>query len=538
MRMRTVRVVMALVGLLIVAALLFWFNRPVPVQYAPLAIVRQPLGKLPPAPVEPGSVQGAFLSDMDGDGDPEAIALYVDWRRSGEPHSAVWHNLQGAVQTLPLFMLSPSAPHAGGANPVHHFRAGNPPLPRELIGWDTTTGHIAILFRQGGGWQTKTVDALKGEALRNAVWTDTDGDERIDDAIVLTQTGRYAWFELDAQGRWQLRSVGTTPPKGHAKPMFMRRPRLAGALPSSPIDYMVATTTYIPQFSIPDIDGDGKPERFATNGKTFLQTSRRNRVLPLPNPHATHPFSNAYVAELDGQPGAEIVYPVHVPASKKLQLQVYHFENKTLKPIAQWDVPVDTDTAVWLKDLNQDGRAEIILADPRDFPRARLNWHVLRYENRQLVEQQFEKSLSAPLEPSIFPAVELPNGVAFSTYSRPHWLPQLLGTTQRTQYTLLIGFPQPPESADPSRWQMMMLDEKRLVWAGDYDGDGTGEVVLDAYPAGEGVWLMQFRDNRWYGARVAEQAHLAAVLPAHLQGQPRLILIYADGTIEAVAIRQ
>ena len=77
-----------------------------------------------------------------------------------------------------------------------------------------------------------------------------------------------------------------------------------------------------------------------------------------------------------------------------------------------------------------------------------------------------------------------------------------------------------------------MVEDMRIAWAGDYDGDGLGEVVLQKVGAGEESWLLQYREDGWYRERLSAGRRLITVLPAHIKGQPRLILVYQDKGIE------
>ncbi len=118
MRKHAPWIVVAIVALLGLMAFLRWQLYTPPPPYAALTIQRQSLGRFPPVPRGSVWMGASCLSDLDGDGEPEVIALYLDWQKAGMPHSAVWHNLRGEPQPMPLFVLSPSAPHTDLQKPI------------------------------------------------------------------------------------------------------------------------------------------------------------------------------------------------------------------------------------------------------------------------------------------------------------------------------------------------------------------------------------------------------------------------------------
>ena len=526
MRKKALWIVAAIVVLL---GVVFWFWQfYTPPPYEPLTIQRQSLGRFPTVPREALDVQASCLSDLDSNGEPEVIALYVDWRKGGMPHSALWHNLHGEPERMPLFVLSPSVSHTDLKKPIPPSQQGNLPLPRELIGWNVKTGQIALLTRADERWQMRPIPPLQTEQIRDAAWSDLDMDGRLDDALLMTQSGRYAWLELDASGRWQLRSITTKPPTSHAALPFLTGVGLGA------FAYLRSSGTTVVTQSLPDIDGDGRPERIVPAMPRRLETSRTKQRLPIGN-------GEPILLEMDGQPGSEVLVVEHTPlppsATPPLRLTLYQVREGAFRHLASWSAPVGLTAHLWLKDIDRDGRTEVIIADFTGQTRANQTWHVVRFENEQFQQNSFTIALPEALSNFSSSVVEFPNGVAYTrTGQKESLLRKLAGRAARNVYSVLAGFSE-PASTDPSRWNMLVLKDREILWAGDYDGDGAGEIVLGAGFSNEGVWLMQYRANRWQGAQVSYRGRVVAVLPARLNGQPQLILVYHDGLVEAIAIQ-
>ncbi len=389
------------------------------------------------------------------------------------------------------------------------------------------TGQIALLTRAGEHWQVRSIPPLQTERIHDAAWTDTDLDGQIDDAVLLTQSGRYAWLELDASGRWQLRSISTKPPVSHAAlPVFT-------GVGVGAFAYLRSSGTLVVSQSLPDIDGDGKPERIVSARQSYLETSRTKQRLLIGS-------GEPMLLEMDGQPGSEILvieHPLSASPTPPLRLTLYQVREGAFRQLASWGAPIGRTAHLWFKDIDRDGKTEIIIADIIAQTRANQTWHVLRFENGQFQQKAFTSALPEALSEFPSGAVELPDGVAYTRTGQKEFLfRRLAGTAARNIYSVLAGFSE-PASTDPSRWNMPVLEDRQILWAGDYDGDGAGEIVLGKGFSDEGVWLVQYRANRWYGAQVSQRGQLIAVLPARLKGQPRLILVYRDGIVEAVAIQ-
>jgi hypothetical protein len=407
------------------------------------------------------------------------------------------------------------------------------PLPRELLGLEPVTNQTVLLAYREGRWQMRTPDALKKERMHSAVWSDTDGDGRHDDALVLTESGRYAWLELDEHGYWHLRYLDKTPPAGHKSSAYQLS-ALADMSAAVPGSYPTLGAVSIAQTSVPDVDGDGRPEQIVNNGKRYLRTSRTGQLIPSASSDAVEWF---YTAEFDGQPGNELLHASKPLSSNTLQLSLYRYEGGSLRLAAQKRMPVSYIAPFWLKDLDGDGRTEVMVLNSTTFRQAKQLWHLFRYESGGWREQKVEKPLPESLEEYLlYEVIDFGSGVGFLGMAPHRPIERLFGWRPR-QYLILFGFPSPPNGGDPARWDMLTLGARRIVWAGDYDGDGISEIVADTDYDEEGVWLLQYRADRWHGVQLARRGVLVLVQPVQLEGQPCLLLVYKDGSVEAITIK-
>jgi len=48
---------------------------------------------------------------------------------------------------------------------------------------------------------------------------------------------------------------------------------------------------------------------------------------------------------------------------------------------------------------------------------------------------------------------------------------------------------------------------------------------------------LQYRADRWHGVQLARRGALVLVQPVQLEGQPCLLLVYKDGSVEAITIK-
>jgi hypothetical protein len=280
---------------------------------------------------------------------------------------------------------------------------------------------------------------------------------------------------------------------------------------------------------IPDIDGDGQPERLT---KQSIRLSRTRRTITLQEPGWVR--EAIFVAELDGKPPLEIISTWVQDASPLAhKITVDCFDGSRCRRVAHWMAPARVRThAVWCKDFDGDGRAEIVLAGSADLPKATLRWWLLCFENGQFQQKSRTQPLPEPLYAWNFSQINLPNAIAFETtgsQARRRWFWEPPG---QVTYALLAGLPQGAAAADPSRWDTLVVEDMRIVWSGDYDGDGKGEMVLKNWGAGEESWLLQYREDGWYGKRLSTDRRLITVLPTRIKGQPRLILVYQDKGID------
>jgi hypothetical protein len=407
------------------------------------------------------------------------------------------------------------------------------PLPRELLGLEPTTNQIVLLAYREGRWQVRTPDALKRERMHNAIWTDTDDDGRHDDALVLIPSRRYAWLELDEQGYWHLRYLDNNLPAGHTRSAHLLS-ALSSISVAMPGSYSVHGAVFIEQTSVPDVDGDGRPEQIVNNGRRYLRTSRTGQLIPGASSDAVEWF---YAAEFDGQPGTDLLHASKSLYSNTLQISLYRNEGGSLRLAAQKRVTVSNSVLIWLKDLDGDGRTEVIVLNSAAFRQAKQLWYLFRYESGGWREQKVEKPLPESLEEYLlYEAIDFGSGVGFIGMAPHRPIERLFGWGPR-QYLILVGFPSPPNGGDPARWDMLTLGARRIVWAGDYDGDGISEIVADTDYDEEGIWLLQYRADRWHGVQLARRGALVLVQPVQLEGQPHLLLVYKDGSVEAVTIK-
>lgn len=520
-----------LLGLVLVIVLWRWNTRAAP--FMPLPVERQKLGhiSLPSS----GRADSVCLTDLDGNGEPELLMLCTEFPRSGIPRvTGMWCETVSATQLahpLPVMPILPSVAQQEGMGLVP-FEVGNPPLLREIIGLDPSTHQILKVRRQNGQWQVEPIQKLQGERFKEGFWTDIDGDGRYDDALLLTQSGKLAWLEIDTHGRWHLRTTNPnlipTPAQEHlqmkASLASIPPPRAAG------VRFVMTRITMLilKQSIIPDIDGDGQAERLTKAG---LQLSRTGRAITLDKPGWIR--QAIFVAELDGEPPLEIISTwIHSTSFSTYQITVDRFDGNQCRRVARWMAPARTRIhAVWCRDIDGDGRAEIVLTSSASLPKPTLHWRLLRLEKGKFQQTRHIQRLSESLEIGAW-YLDLSNTLAFETQgdqARRRWFWE---TPRRTTYTLLAGLPRGSAGADPSRWETRMVEDMRIAWAGDYDGDGLGEVVLQKVGAGEESWLLQYREDGWYRERLSAGRRLITVLPAHIKGQPRLILVYQDKGIE------
>jgi len=520
-----------LLGLVLVVAFWVWHSRAEP--FMPLLVDRQMLGQLPLP--SPGMVDNACLTDLDGDGEPDLLVLYTEFLRTGRARSfGIWRESVSGTQSgqpLPVIPVLPTITHKRGIGLVP-FEAGNSPLLRELIGFDPSTNLILKVRRQNGQWQVAPVEKLQGEQFNYALWFDVDEDGSYDDALLLTQSGKLVWLEIDTHGMWHLRTMNPSLIPTQALDSFQNVVQSSASLRAShhaPAAFAMPRLIRhsLEQGMISDIDGDGQSERLTKWG---IRLSRKEQTIPLREPGWIR--DAVFVDELDGKPPLEIIsiWVQHTP-SLAHQLTVDRFDGSGFRRVASWMAPARARTlVVWCRDLEGDGRAEIILADSVNLPKATLRWRLLRLEKGQFQQQSHTQPLPEPVVGT--GQISLPNAIALEAVgvqSRRRWFWE---PPRREDYTLLAGLPQGAAAADPSQWDTLVVADLDVDWAGDYDGDGKGEIVLKNLGPGEEILLLQYRENRWHGKKLSSGRRLITALPAHIKGQPRLILVYQDKGIE------
>jgi hypothetical protein len=502
-------------------------------------LVRESLGQFP-TPPGAREVVAAFPVDLDDDGNHEVVAVRQRLStRQGD--AALWSDLNGKFETLPIAVFckptyTPFPPHESK-------RPTQPILQREVMGWDATTQRLTRLRREGNAFALAAAGDARSERFPDATIFDADGDGA-PETLLVRLAPRPMAFRLTPEGRWQPLTEPVPDPNSVVERLrnavSLRRQQPSGQVnTSTPAVFLYQLPR--PTVSLPDSDGDGKPEQL----DVLQRTIRLSRGKQIPFPHPFTAGEQWLVAELDGTAPQEIIYARQsgTPANTLFEITVYHLKDGKLHTILTHSLPKEYYLALEAMDVDGDGRDELITNTVESGNRTR--WTVWRYANGALVEQSGEhrtdlsrladaewlmrgkRTLAANT------THELRRGYQLGSSRSEYQATLHVGATSSLQgATVLAGVPDGEAAADPARWAVLALDG-RIVWFGDYDSDGNEEYVL-SHAAGGGV--AQFRDGQWRYTPLLTGAPIVAAFPAQRNGQPTLIIIYRNGAIEAIRL--
>ncbi|MCS7301691.1 MAG: hypothetical protein NZ556_09095 [Fimbriimonadales bacterium] len=345
-----------------------------------------------------------------------------------------------------------------------------------------------------------------------AEWGDADGDGRHDCIVAFSEAGKQFYFQPDAQGRWQQRAL--------ASPPASMQPQAVAALLAPG-----ANALMLMHIALDDIDGDAAPERFEVRSREIRLSRGQVAKLPLPLVERERLFA----AELDGQSPRELVC-LQPKFGGLLELHAYRWASGKLVQIAAWRHNAELIDA-HVRDLNRDGRKELILGCL--LPSAKsIEIVVLDWQKGNLQKQTHSIRTPRQLQVGWYEKleVEAQHTLYFSASARTRPLSAYLEST-----TLFLQVDERPEVAlEPSRWRWL-LQAGVPFWAGDFDGDGTVEYVLqERAEKDHTIRFVQFRNGAWRAASLKHRAPVLAVVPAPVQGKPSLVLVFADGHHESV----
>ncbi|MCS7208412.1 MAG: VCBS repeat-containing protein [Fimbriimonadales bacterium] len=532
------------IGLLLVALigiLGFWATRRADVTpFEPLGVERRQIGAFRPPPALSGMFKDASLVDFDGDGEPELLAHYQHAGPRGGtvvPQMTFWMSLKdGSVDSTPLLAVLPSDQRSPTAYfPWHaQFQPGELPLLQEVIALDRGAWECFLLRRAEGSWRTEPLAGFKGTRLSYALGTDLDGDGQHDDYLLRTDKGEFLHLHAERNGRLRLeRTSKTLPP--HLQPIFDRNATLL-AWTGLPI---VSGTVSVEWKTLSDLDGDGQPEKAygrraapqkSSSAVIYLSRTRRTLALPIGKIDL---LSDVEAAEVDGDPQCELV--VCNQDFRHLELRVLDWSANGLRAQgAPLRLPRSGIAPHWVRDLDGDGKAEIVVSEILNDGR-NIRWTVCQVRDGQLQQvAQHTKRLDASLRRKFPSELHVKRGVIFSVSSTT-LLQRLAGRS--SEAVIVLSFPEGKDALNPANWQYTTVHDTDLFWAGDYDGDGTEEVLLSSMLFGRGnTYLLQHRDGKWRVAGLRNR-NLGAALPARLNGQPCLVLLYTDGVVEVVRVK-
>ncbi len=539
--MRHQRVIWALVGLFALGgALMLVMTRAARREAPPVPnLVREPLGQFstPPGARE---VVAAFPVDLDDDGNHEVIAVRQRLSaRQGD--AALWSDLKGKFETLPIAVFCEPA-----YTPFALFEGRRPKQPivqRELLGWDATTQRLTRLRREGDAFALTAISEARSERLPYATLFDADGDSA-PETLLVRLAPRPMAFRLTPEGRWQPLAEPVPDPSSVIAQLqdqvSLKRRKPSGQLQiSTPAVFLYQLPR--PTVSLPDGDGDGKPEQL----DVLQRTIRLSRGKQIPFPHPFTAGEQWLVAELDGTAPQEIIYARQsgTPANTLFEITVYHLKDGKLHTILTHSLPKEYYLALEAMDVDGNGRDELITNTAASGNRTR--WTVWRYANGALVEQSGEhRTRLSILENAQWlmrgrrtlaanTTHELRRGYQLGSSRSEYQATLHVGATSSLQgATVLAGVPDGEAAADPARWAVLALDG-RVVWFGDYDSDGNEEYVL-SYTASGGI--AQFRDGQWRCTPLLTGEPIVAAFPAQRNGQPTLIIVYRNGALEAIRL--
>ncbi len=509
---------------------------------------RESLGQFPQ---QPGTqhVAMAFPADLNSDGETEAVAVFERLAsQRGEP--SVWSDLKGRFEPLPAPVLPPPRRDFLTSLPLADQTAPSKPtlVPRELLGWYEPTQKIVRIHRRNGRFTSEPVSSLRFERFPMIAWLDSDEDGWL-------ETLRAQWFpsqlafRMSREKRWNV--LPETPPDPNQ--VVNRLHGLVSkrnVLPNGQTQVVTPAEFHYqlpcPTVLLPDGDGDGKPEQLDVL-KRIVRFSK-GRTTPFPRPFKAG--EQIIVAELDGVAPAEILYASRAddPAKFGFQIWVYRWLEGNLQLIATHKLLQKPYIALTVKDLDGDGRDEIV--GNHTASRNKTRWIVWRFDNGAFQERAAEHPVNLirlgdahwltagrdtllgqtthELSESalrLSPVARSEQGSASSF--------DLTSLSTITSATILVGLPEGEYRADPKHWKTLAVDG-RVLWYGDYDGDGVEEYALSNFT--DGGAIAQFREGKWRLTPLKYSAPLVAAFPAQRNGTPQLILVYRDGKIEAIQL--
>ena len=539
--MRYQKVIWALVGLFAFGvALVLVMARAARREAPPVPnLVREPLGQFP-TPPGAREVVAAFPVDLDDDGNHEVIAVRQRLSaRQGD--AAIWSDLRGKFETLPIAVF---CEYTYTPFPAYESkRPTQPILQREVMGWDATAQRLTRLRRERDAFALTAIGDVRTERFPIAKIFDADGDGASETLLVYLDSPPMA-FRLTPEGRWQPLAEPVPDPSSVIAQLqdqvSLKHHQPSGQLQiSTPAVFLYQLPR--PTVSLPDGDGDGKPEQL----DVLRRTIRLSRGKQIPFPHPFTAGEQWLVAELDGVAPQEIVYARQsgTLVNTLFEITVYHLKDGKLHTILTHSLPKEYYLALEAMDVDGDGRDELITNTVESGNRAR--WTIWRYANGALVEQSGEhRTRLSILENAQWlmrgrrtlaanTTHELRRGYQLGSSRSEYQATLHVGATSSLQgATVLAGVPDGEAAADPARWAVLALDG-RVVWFGDYDSDGNEEYVL-SHTAGGGV--AQFRDGQWRYTPLLTGEPIVAAFPARRNGQPTLIIIYRNGAIEAIRL--
>ncbi|MCS7300877.1 MAG: hypothetical protein NZ556_04905, partial [Fimbriimonadales bacterium] len=408
-----------------------------------------------------------------------------------------------------------------------HTASSAIPLAREVIAWDSKAGTLSLV-RRTANWQTRPIATLAGERLHQALATDIDHDGRLDDYLLRLQSGKFAYFTLDAQQRVQQASL----PLSQAEAEKLLRTAHSYAYPSGTVGVLPLPSTFnATEHALHDLDGDGKHELIKEGevfrGKpAYLHLSRMQQRVPLP----ISGFSlsqQAQVAEIDGRAPKELIT---VRKAADFLLQVYRVQGNALRFVAELRVPVRSNlwSTQWLRDLDGDGKAEVVIADIPEQGTRTIRWRVFRFDGGTWREVATHEMRMPTFVKRLSQAADVRSALVFTVDYQPPFA-SLMGGGGET--TVIVLPPSGGVALEPKRWQVHLLKDVSPKWIGDYNNDGVEEFVLSGHF--HQSYLFQVQNGVLFGTRLSDQA-VSVVLPAAIDGKPSLVVVYDRGVVEVI----
>lgn len=498
----------ALVGALVGGVVLFWRLTPRPeTGFRELTVSSRVLARLPMSGAAV-SIFGSFSlpTDLDGDGMPERVLdagrpfpTATTVRGGRLPYAiSLWIQADGTVDTIPEEVIYPLD---------SLYDPGLPPL-RELIVQKPRSTTYLRLTRRNNRWHTELLRSPQNTTIFSVYWVDRDGNGFCDALAVIDGRSTY-YLVPNAKGQLEWVALSYFPAFNS-----LLLPQFPGSV--SP------TFAFLHRVWLGDLDGDGNPEQFDTHRRIVLLS--RGHAVVLPHPKST--VEQVFAAEMDGQAPRELVCVAAEP--HKTTVYMYHPTGKKLTLQAAWSGNPLVD--VYLRDFDGDGQDELLIGtDNPSKGELRLH-HIRLFAGKLQVRQRSIHAQRSSLGGISFDRFRLQTKLpAFSVYvPRQNFL-----LASQTNALCVAGIPK--GATDIQQWQVVTL-RGMLLWAGDYDGDGAEEFVLTAEDARGGCQIAQFRDGVWYLARLKHRAPATTATAAHIQGKPHLVILYADGTVEAVQL--